>query len=93
MKETTKLSILLGFLIILGLFTAGVIILQFEKAWNSKVYRFEDGEIFCNNSNMTYEVYFNGDKYCDDENNLYPIKVANGELKFVKFVNVLEDEE
>lgn len=90
--ELNGLKIVMVCLSVIGLFILFILAFQVDTAINYHLYKFEDGNEFCEQNNMIYEVYFSGDKYCDDGENIYPIKVTNGGFKFIKFINGEQDE-
>ncbi len=84
MKEKIWLKVLLVIALTMGILAFLILGITISGAFNEKVYQLEEGKVFCESQDMNYTVYFNGDKYCEDDKRLYPLKRTENDLKFIE---------
>ena len=87
-KELTKkqikgIKILRIFMIVLLVIVIFFFIISINAAIDEKIYKIGEGQEFCENNEMNYTVYLNGEKYCDNGKELLELKYSNG-FKFVR---------
>ena len=73
-----KYQVLMWGLGILILIVILIFVLSLDGIMTKEIYKFDEGTDFCNERDMNYTVYLSGDKYCDNGEELFEIKYADG---------------